>query len=356
MDTTPKTLCWSGGDAFLCGTGARTAIGLDAASTAAAVRAGLSGITVHAGFLDKADEPMHFASDALLPENLPVPERIAGMLGPVLHEAVGAAPLSGSGLRLSCWLALPEPRTGLSLEDASAAGSRAFTDRGLPAPQPLPRGHAAGLMALQVAAQKVANGETDLAIAAGADSYQDLQTLVALDRAGWLMSSTNRNGFPPGEAAAACLVASRAAVERLGLPVFGRVVAGSTAVEPLPIRSRDGVCIGVALTAVLRDLISGLQLPQEEITATYCDLNGQRYRNEEFVYALLRTQEAFVDAHDYLCPADCWGDVGAASGLLYAALAVAAVRRGYAKGSRPLLWAGSESGYRSAVLLNLARA
>lgn len=355
MDT-PKTLCWSGGDAFLCGTGARTAIGLDAASTAAAVRAGLSGITVHPGFLDKADEPMHFATDPQLPADLPLPQRLAGMLGPVLDEALGGAPLAGSGLRVSCWLALAEPRTGFSLEAAVAAGTDTFSARKLPGPQPLPRGHAAGLMALQVAAQKVANGETDVAIAAGVDSYQSPETLMALDGEGWLMSGVNRNGFPPGEAAAACVVASRAAIEKLGLPLLGRVVAGSTAVEPLAIRNTDGVCIGAGLTAVLRDLIAGLRLPQEEITATYCDLNGQRYRNEEFVYAMLRTQEAFVDAHDYLCPADCWGDVGAASGLLYAALAVAAARRGYAKGPRPLLWAGSESGYRSAVLLNLARA
>jgi len=353
---TPKTRCWSGGNAFIWGTGARTAIGLDAAATAAAVRADISGITVHHHFLDKAEEPMHFASDALLPENLPVPQRLAGMLGPVLDEALGSAPLAGRGLRISCWLALPEARTGLSLEAASAVGVAVFTERHLPAPRLLPRGHAGGLMALQIAAEKVANGETDVAIVAGADSYQNPETLMALDREGWLMSGVNRNGFPPGEAAGACAVGSRAAIEKLGLPVLGRVAAGSTALEPLPIRSTDGVCIGTALTAVLRDLIAGLRLPQEEITATYCDLNGQRYRNEELVYALLRTQEAFVDAHDYLCPADCWGDVGAASGLLYTALAIAAARRGHAKAARPLLWAGSESGYRSAVLLDLAHA
>lgn len=350
-----KTLCWSGSDVFLCGIGARTAIGLNALSTAAAVRAGLSGITVHAGFLDKVDAPMHFASDALMPENLEVPKRLAGMLGTVLDEALSAAPLTGCALRLSCWLGLPEPRTGLSLEDASCAVARTFAERSLPIPQYLPRGHAAGLMALQAAALKITNGEIDLAITAGVDSYQDNQTLLALDHEGWLMSAINRNGFPPGEAAAACVVASRAAIERLGLPVVGRVMACSTAVEPLPIRSRDGVCIGTALSAVLRDLIAKLHLPQERITATYCDLNGQRYRNEEFLYALLRTQEAFVDAHDYLCPADCWGDVGAASGLLYAALCVVAEQRGYTKGPHPLLWTGSESGYRSAVLLDLTR-
>jgi 3-oxoacyl-[acyl-carrier-protein] synthase-1 len=96
-----------------------------------------------------------------------------------------------------------------------------------------------------------------------------------------------------------------------------------------------------------------LRLPEQAITATYCDLNGQRYRNEEFVYALLRTQESFVDAHDYECPADCWGDVGAASGPLFASLAIRANERGYSKGRFPLAWAGSNAGYRSAMVLEL---
>jgi 3-oxoacyl-[acyl-carrier-protein] synthase-1 len=193
-----------------------------------------------------------------------------------------------------------------------------------------------------------------VSVTAAVDSYQDVRTLAALDAEGWLMSAINRNGFPPGEGAAACLLASAAAAARLGLPKLGEIVAAGTAVEPIAIRSTDAVCTGAGLTAVLRAVIAAPCLPQQKITATYCDLNGQRYRNEEYVYALLRTQEAFVDAHDYLCPADCWGDVGAAGGLLHAGLAVAAARRGYATGPRPLLWAGSVSGCRSAVLLNMA--
>jgi 3-oxoacyl-[acyl-carrier-protein] synthase-1 len=255
---------------------------------------------------------------------------------------------------MGCWLGLPESRGGVIGNDIGNACSAAFTTLGLPAAQALPRGNAAGLMALQIAAQRIAMGDIDLALAAGVDSYQDAQTLMSLDDSGWLMSGMNRNGFPPGEGAGACLLASRSAAKRLGLPLLGVVSAASTAVEPISIHSIEGVCIGAGLTTVFKDVMSTLNLPQEEITATYCDLNGQRYRNEELVYALLRTQEAFVDAHDYLCPADCWGDVGAACGPLFVALAVAAAQRGYAKGPRPLLWAGSESGYRSAVLLNLA--
>jgi 3-oxoacyl-[acyl-carrier-protein] synthase-1 len=103
----------------------------------------------------------------------------------------------------------------------------------------------------------------------------------------------------------------------------------------------------------LKSITHRLHLPEQAISKTYCDLNGQRYRSEEMVYTLLRAQEAFVDAHDFDCPADCWGDMGAASGPLFLSLAISAATRGYANGDYPLAWAGSESGHRSATLLRL---
>jgi len=57
-----------------------------------------------------------------------------------------------------------------------------------------------------------------------------------------------------------------------------------------------------------------------------CDLNGERYRSTEYTYALLRTEELFVKTR-VGHPADCWGDVGAASGPLFASLALPAVAR-----------------------------
>ena len=142
-----------------------------------------------------------------------------------------------------------------------------------------------------------------------------------------------------------------ATAKRNGWPVLAHVAAAATAKEPLPLGS-DGACTGLGLTAALQGVISSLKLPQK-ITATYCDLNGERHRNEELAYTLLRTQLAFVDAHDYLCPADCWGDVGAASGPLYAMLAISAAQRGYGAGTLPVMWAGSDDGLRAAVLLSL---
>jgi 3-oxoacyl-[acyl-carrier-protein] synthase-1 len=207
-------------------------------------------------------------------------------------------------------------------------------------------------MAVQLAAQKVAAGAVEACIVAGVDSYHDQETLKWLDSEGTLMSAANRNGFPPSEAAGACLIATVAYAQGQDLPIFGLINAAVTSKEPYTINS-DGVCIGEGLSDALKGVSASIALPEQAITATYCDLNGQRYRNEEFVYSLLRVQEAFVDAHDYQCPADCWGDVGAASGPLFLALAINAKERGYGKGAYPVTWASSDCGYRSAVLLRL---
>jgi 3-oxoacyl-[acyl-carrier-protein] synthase-1 len=335
----------------ICGLGARTPLGLDAASTAAAVRAGVSALSSDSGFIDKVGAPISLARDSLLGADVPVDQRLRELLVWAVAEATTG--LDGT-TPLTCVFAAPEPRPGLddNLQDLFLAMFRhtAFARR-VEAFQVLAYGHAAGLMAMQWAAQRIAAGESELCLVAGADSYHDGQTLRWLDQHGRLMSAENRNGFPPGEAGAACLLASARAARRLGLPVLGHVAAAATAVEPVPFDS-DAPCTGLGLSSVVHGIASGLELPAQAITATYCDLNGERRRNEEFGYTLLRTQEAFLDAHDYSCPADCWGDVGSASGPLYAMLAIVAAHRGYAKGSRPLLWAGSDGGHRSAVLLS----
>jgi 3-oxoacyl-[acyl-carrier-protein] synthase-1 len=84
-----------------------------------------------------------------------------------------------------------------------------------------------------------------------------------------------------------------------------------------------------------------------------CDQNGEPYRADEFGFALVRLSERFSGGSDFLAPADCWGDVGAASGPLFVALAAAAAERGYARGPYYLAWASSESGERVAALLGL---
>jgi 3-oxoacyl-[acyl-carrier-protein] synthase-1 len=320
------------------------------------VRGSISGLGLHPFFVDQEDEPVSFAADAEMAPDVPLAERMWGMAQSVTEEALGNQPSAPPIAVDCCWLALPEPRSGLApnLPESLAA---ALADR-LGSPREtvrtLSRGHASGLMAVQGAALMLSRAEADAVLIVGVDSYHDRQMIQSLDLRRRLMSKRNRGGFPPGEAAGACLLVRSDVADRRGLPVLARIRSAATATEPHPLRSTEP-CLGEGLTAVLASVAGGVRATAELITASYCDLNGERYRSDEFVYALLRTQEAFVDPHDYISPADCWGDVGAASGPLFAVLAAVSGARGYAKGNVPVLWAGSDSGYRSAVALGLGQ-
>lgn len=339
--------------------GARTPLGAGLAASAAAVRAGMSAVRLHRAPVDATGEPMSYAADAFLAPATPIEERLATLAGAALDEAL--APLASVGPRgfadaIPLFLALPEPKPGLP----AALGARvaaALERRSTPAARVatvavLPHGHAAGLLALEQACHHVQAGHAELCAVVGVDSYLAPDTLEWLDAEGQLMSARNRSGFPPGEGAGACLLASAEAVRRDGLPVPAHVAGTSAALEPCPMKT-DTICVGLGLTQAIAGATAGLRVPEERIARTYCDLNGERYRNEEFTYALLRTQRAYVDAHDYVHPADAWGDVGAATGPLLAGLAVASAARGHAPGPLALLWASSERGARAAAVLRL---
>ncbi|PRP93614.1 hypothetical protein [Enhygromyxa salina] len=96
--------------------------------------------------------------------------------------------------------------------------------------------------------------------------------------------------------------------------------------------------------------LAGLRLPAEAAGMIFSDINGERYRSEEWGFVALRAPEAFGSS-SYEAPVDCWGDVGAASGALFGVLSVRSWARGYALGSRALLMTGSTSGLRGAILL-----
>ena len=101
------------------------------------------------------------------------------------------------------------------------------------------------------------------------------------------MSALNRSGFPPGEGAGFCLLASTAAARRHKLDVLAWVVGVATAIEENRIKT-ESICVGKGLTAAIHRAGRGPGLPEEKIDFTYCDLNGERDRSEEYAFALLR--------------------------------------------------------------------
>jgi 3-oxoacyl-[acyl-carrier-protein] synthase-1 len=159
----------------------------------------------------------------------------------------------------------------------------------------------------------------------------------------------NAWGFIPGEAASAVLIASEASAKRFGIEAFGEVVGLGLAHETKLIKT-DTVCIGEGLTHAFRTALA--PVPAKEVVHNiFCDLNGETYRADEYGFTALRTKERFRAATDFIAPADCWGDIGAAGATLHIALAVICHQKRYGKGPISMVWASSESGERGAVVI-----
>jgi 3-oxoacyl-[acyl-carrier-protein] synthase-1 len=338
------------------GIGASTAVGTTAPASAAAVRAGISGFAEHPFLRDRVGEPVMVACAPFLGHDLTGTQRFVELAVSATCEALEPARSSSrSSEVVPTIVGLPEPRPGLPEDLSSDLAHRLETATALRSRPTrttmVLRGHAAGLVAIETACEMIRSRATDLCLAGGVDSYMDPRTLQWLESCDQLLTPDNAWGFVPGEAAGFCLLCSRATARRLQLDVLGSLLAVATSREVKRIKT-EAVCIGEGLTDAVRGVLRALPGPLTRIDDTICDLNGESYRADEFGFMLARTNDYFIDSSNFSSPADCWGDVGAASGPLFVLLATAATRKGYARGPLTLLSTSSEAGERAAAIFH----
>lgn len=343
-------------DIVVVGVGAATAVGLSAEASAAAVRAGIPGLKDHPYMIDRRGDPFVVAMAPYLALDLRADSRMAELARIAAQEAVAAMqPRAQSPIPVSIVLGLPQVRPGVvaALPSQLAAGVRRAIGDGfrITGFSVLPNGNSSGLMAIETGCRELRDGRSTFVLAGGVDSYVDVDALEWLDAVDRLHVPDNGWGFIPGEGAGFCLLCSAATASQHRLPTWGRVVAMATSNEPNRIYT-ETVCLGEGLTRAVHQVLASLP-PGAKVDDTICDQNGEAYRADECGFMLARSSERFVSASDFATPADCWGDVGAASGPLFVSLAVFAALKGYAKGTNTLLWTSSDSGERSALLLEM---
>jgi 3-oxoacyl-[acyl-carrier-protein] synthase-1 len=342
---------------YVVAIGASTPVGRDAWSSAAAVRAGISGFAEHPYMIDTAGEPMRAAIAPWLDIDCQGQERFEALLFPAIDQALQPVVEAGDPkLRVALALGLPSARPGLPTElgDALRASIATRYPGRFVAQAVLENGHAAGLLGLHASIRKMAENAFDVCVLAGVESYLAPETLEWLEENEQLHGAgplNNAWGFIPGEGAGAVLFAVESAVQRLRVEPLGQVLSVGRGFEQNRIKTKT-VCIGEGLTAAFREGLSGLP-SGATVTDVYCDMNGEPYRADEFGFACLRTKEAFESASDFVAPADCWGDVSAASAPLAFLLSVAASKKAYSNGPYAFLWASSEGGERGSALLAL---
>lgn len=334
--------------------GARTAVGLRAESSAAAVRAGVSRVREHPFMVDATGEKLKCGYDGGLEPTLLGPLRLLALARCALLEVVAKlAARQRYAARVPVLLALPEVRPGFGAEHARFVEQKLEGDAfpgvaGLDVER-TGEGHAGALRALEIAAQRVAQGQHELCIVGGADTYLEADTIDWLDADRRLLRAEIRSGFPPGEGAGMLALATNAARAALGLPSLAVIRSVGTAHEKRRADSQEGL-LGDALTEVFSRAGQALRA-RELFQDVYCDINGERARTDDYGFALLRTSELFRDVTAYrMSTAQC-GDLGAASAAFHCVLATQAWRRGHALGSTALVWGASWNGLRGAALL-----
>jgi 3-oxoacyl-[acyl-carrier-protein] synthase I len=335
------------------GLGASTPVGRNVWASAAAVRAGVCGFGEHPFMIDTAGEPMRIAHAPWLGFELEGAQRLAALVMPAIQEALLLVP-ADTPLRLGLALGLPPVRPGQpeGLADELMAWIHDGIGDRFTRVARFEAGHAAGHLAIEAAQAGCARGAFDMCLVVGVDSYLAPETLEWIEACDQLHGGgplNNAWGFIPGEAAGAVLMGLPDAAQRTGIAPLGELVSVGVGMESRLIKTED-VCIGEGLTQAFRAALQELP-PGEQVHDVYCDLNGEPYRADEFGFAALRTGGRFRAASDFVSPADCWGDVGAAGAMLHLALALIACRKRYAKGDLAMVWGSSESGQRGAALV-----
>lgn len=204
-----------------------------------------------------------------------------------------------------------------------------------------PDGRAAGLYALESAMLLLEQGRCNKVIIGGIDSYIDLHLLGALDKEDRVLAEGVMDGFAPGEAAAFLLL--QAAGPAPGVKIFPPGIG-----EEVGHRFSDQPYLGDGLSAAVGEALNTTAV--QPAKTVFSSFNGENFSAKEWSVAAIRNQASLDPGHQLIHPADCYGDIGAATIPVLLSLACLGMEKGYYPGPS-LVWASSEYQQRAAVYL-----
>lgn len=201
-------------------------------------------------------------------------------------------------------------------------------------------GHAAALHALGRAVSGLARNPSALYVLGAVDSLLALDTLNWLEDAERLKSGTfgRHQGLSPAEAVAFLVVETERSARRAGRAVLAAVGSVTLAQEPNPFVS-DTPSRGDGLTAACAAALQEGGVGGRDISVVLSDQDGEFHRAKDWALAEMRclgeTGERLL-----LHPADCFGNLGAASAAVLLVLAAIGLSRGWFAG--PVLVVSSD--------------
>jgi 3-oxoacyl-[acyl-carrier-protein] synthase I len=343
--------------AYIAGVGMITSIGFNTAMTSASVRAGICQFS-ESGYCNKAMKPIVMAPvpDDALPELDPFirntmkpghrDTRILQMAHVAIAEALENVTVSSplpvlfsgpeiypntSYARMPRLLEALGEQTGL---DFDGRFSRSFNT-----------GRAGVFEALDLAFRCLFEAGLPAVLVGGSDSYQRSEILIELDRDDRIKVEEAMDFFVPGEAAGFLLLTRDA---NAALDIGGyrpALCAPGTALETGH-RYSDQPLRGDGLAHAFRTALEGFG--KGSVKLIYSSMNGERLWAREYGVAVTRTRDYFHDDAETIHPADCFGDLGGATGAVLIGLAA---HQASGRTTPALIYGSSDQGYCGAVCL-----
>ncbi len=344
---------------YIAGMGMVTSVGADLAMTAASVKANISAYAL-SDYDNQGDEPLTMTQ---------IPGDFFDALGSVLNGDIQSDPYQAR-ITMMAVAALRD----LSLEDkniiplilgmpdANAVSYNAHNivqNMALNFPaifdqkwcRVLLSGRTAAIEAIQLAYDYLYQSDVPYVLIGGSDTYHNDALINKLDLDGRLLSSGNSDGFAPGEAAAFLLLTRQPELAQVHNDRIIGIHKPAVTMEIGHLYS-DKTYHGDGLSNAFRLALenSNSDNANEAICYIYSSMNGESYWSRELGVACIRNSNAMSKELTIIHPADCYGDVGAATGSLLIALAADNLYNN-PQNRRHLVYCSSDTEKRSAVVV-----
>lgn len=327
-------------------TGLVTSVGLSAPAACAAFRAKLTNPS-ETHFIDSRGAWI-MAHEVPLDQPWRGLGKLAQMAAMAIREALADIPQTQwSEVPLLLCVAEPDrPGRTEGLDDQLFTQIQAeLGARFSPASAIVAQGRVGVAVAIAQARALMGRSQAPRVLVAATDSLISWPTLSHYEQGRRLLTEYNSNGFMPGEAAGALLLgeptgkAGELVCTGIG---FAREHAHVDSEEPL---RAEGLSQAIKLA------LADAGRPMHEIDFRITDNSGEQYYFKEAALALSRTLRVRKEEFDIWHPAECTGEIGAASGMSILSTAKAACEKNYAKGPSILVHMGNDAGQRSALTL-----
>lgn len=325
-----------------------TSVGLSAPSSCAAIRCGLTNFE-QTRFMDGSGQWITAAEVAL--EN---PWRghakLVHMAAKAIQETI--SDLSEEDIRKTILLlclaeeSRPGRIPGLNhnlLQEVQKAVGRQFHSKSMV----VANGRVGGGQAIEIAMSAISTGQCSYGLVVGTDTFLVAATLEGYEKENRILTENNSDGFIPGEAGAAVLLAPVRMAKSASIIItgcgFSREKAHIRSEEPLR---------GDGMAEAIKNAISMSGKDLADLGYRICDISGEQYYFKEAAIALLRVLRERKEEFDIWHPAECIGETGAAIVPVVLSVASDAVNKGYSKGRGILCHFANDDGQRAAIIVN----